>query len=105
MIVYSYKNYLIKLLIIYFICLGDVYAQNNGLDASPPQNIVPDIFEEVEKIIQTFDENNNTKINDEVTISELPDIDSGWIGILSNQDEGLGWNMWVGTDSAFAKIL
>ena len=105
MIVYSYKNYLIKLLIIYFICLGDVYAQNNGLDASPPQNIVPDSFEEIENINQTFDENNNTKINDEVTISELPNIDSGWIGILSNQDGGLGWNMWVGTDSVFAKIL
>jgi len=105
MIVYSYKNYLIKLLIIFYICLGNVYAENNGLDAAPPQNIVPDIFEEVEKIIQTFDENNNTKLNDEITISKLPNIDSGWIGILSNQDEGLGWNMWVGTDSAFAKIL
>ena len=41
----------------------------------------------------------------EVIIDDLPNNKPAWIGNLSLEDGGLGWNMWEGTDTTFAKIL
>ena len=85
----------------YFISL-QAFAQENDVDIqSPPQNIVPEILEE--EIIDT--EAASTNILNEVIIDDLPNNKPAWIGNLSFEDGGLGWNMWEGTDAAFAKIL
>ena len=102
MIVYSYKNIFINLLIIIFVLMSNVFAQEGVLNIyDPPQDIVPDVFEIKEEINDPLNLNNSG----EVTVSELPNTNVGWIGYLSIEEGGLGLEMWKGTDSTFAKTL
>ena len=98
-------NYIVvilyKLFFFYFILLQAFDQENDGDIKSPPQNIVPEISEDEIK----DNEEANTNILNEVTIDDLPNNKPSWIGNLSVEDGGLGWNMWEGTDAAFAKIL
>ncbi len=40
-----------------------------------------------------------------VRISDLPTARPGWTGVLDEDDGGLGWSMWDGTDAALAARL
>ena len=102
MIVYSYKNVFVNLLIIIFIFIRNVSAQEDISDIyTQPQNIVPDAFKEKEEIDypQAINKNN------EVIITELPITNIRWIGNLGKKDGGLGLEMWKGTDSTFALTI
>lgn len=102
MIVYSYKNFFVNLLIIIFIFIRNVSAQEDISDIyTQPQNIVPDAFKEKEEIAypQAINKNN------EVMITELPITNIRWIGNLGKKDGGLGLEMWKGTDSTFALTI
>ena len=102
MIVYSYKNFFVNLLIIIFILIRNVSAQEDISDIyTQPQNIVPDAFKEKEEIDypQAINKNN------EVMITELPITNIRWIGNLGKKDGGLGLEMWKGTDSTFALTI
>ena len=102
MIVYSYKNFFVNLLIIIFIFIRNVSAQEDISDIyTQPQNIVPDAFKEKEEIDypQAINKNN------EVMITELPITNIRWIGNLGKKDGGLGLEMWKGTDSTFALTI
>lgn len=102
MIVYSYKNFFVNLLIIIFIFIRNVSAQEDISDIyTQPQNIVPDAFKEKEEIDypQAINKNN------EVIITELPITNIRWIGNLGKKDGGLGLEMWKGTDSTFALTI
>ncbi len=102
MTVYSYKNIFINLLIIIFVLMSNVFAQEDVPNIyDPPQDILPDVFEIKEEINDPLNLNNS----DEVTVSELPNTNVGWIGYLSIEEGGLGLEMWKGTDSTFAKTL
>jgi hypothetical protein len=102
MSVYSYKNIFINLLIIIFIFIKNVSAEENIADIyTQPQNIVPDAFNEKEEI----DNPEAINENDEVMITELPSSNIGWIGNLGKKDGGLGLEMWKGTDSTFAQTI
>ena len=102
MIVYSYKKFFVNLLIIIFILIRNVSAQEDISDIyTQPQNIVPDAFKEKEEIDypQAINKNN------EVMITELPITNIRWIGNLGKKDGGLGLEMWKGTDSTFALTI
>ena len=102
MIVYSYKKFFVNLLIIIFIFIRNVSAQEDISDIyTQPQNIVPDVFKEKEEIDypQAINKNN------EVMITELPITNIRWIGNLGKKDGGLGLEMWKGTDSTFALTI
>ena len=102
MIVYSYKKFFVNLLIIIFIFIRNVSAQEDISDIyTQPQNIVPDAFKEKEEIDypQAINKNN------EVMITELPITNIRWIGNLGKKDGGLGLEMWKGTDSTFALTI
>ena len=102
MIVYSYKKFFVNLLIIIFIFMRNVSAQEDISDIyTQPQNIVPDAFKEKEEIDypQAINKNN------EVMITELPITNIRWIGNLGKKDGGLGLEMWKGTDSTFALTI
>ncbi|MBT3939659.1 MAG: hypothetical protein HOF44_08125 [Pelagibacterales bacterium] len=102
MIVYSYKKFFVNLLIIIFILIRNVSAQEDISDIyTQPQNIVPDAFKEKEEIDypQAINKNN------EVIITELPITNIRWIGNLGKKDGGLGLEMWKGTDSTFALTI
>jgi len=88
--------------------MNAAYTQDESvIDQSQPQNLVP----EVEDGIDISNEDNNVvkSIDDsksiEVTVTELPKLSPSWIGVLSDQDNGLGWNMWEGTDANFVNML
>ena len=99
---YSYiVVFIYKLFFFYFMSFQAFAQENDGDILSPPQNIVPEILEE--EIIDN--EATSTNILNEVIIDDLPNNKPVWIGNLSFEDGGLGWNMWEGTDAAFAKIL
>ncbi len=102
MIFYSYKKFFVNLLIIIFILIRNVSAQEDISDIyTQPQNIVPDAFKEKEEIDypQAINKNN------EVMITELPITNIRWIGNLGKKDGGLGLEMWKGTDSTFALTI
>ena len=102
MIVYSYKKFFVNLLIIIFIFIKNLSAQEDISDIyTQPQNIVPDAFKEKEEIDypQAINKNN------EVMITELPITNIRWIGNLGKKDGGLGLEMWKGTDSTFALTI
>ena len=102
MIVYSYKKFFVNLLIIIFIFIRNVSAQEDISDIyTQPQNIVPDAFKEKEEIVYPQAINNNN----EVMITELPITNIRWIGNLGKKDGGLGLEMWKGTDSTFALTI
>jgi hypothetical protein len=102
MIVDNYKIIFVNLLIIIFMFIKNVSAQEDIADIyTQPQNIVPDAFKEKEEIdyTQVINENN------EVMIKELPITNIRWIGSLGKKDGGLGLEMWKGTDSTFAQTI
>jgi len=102
MIVDNYKIIFVNLLIIIFMFIKNVSAQEDIADIyTQPQNIVPDAFKEKEEIdyTQVINENN------EVMITELPITNIRWIGSLGKKDGGLGLEMWKGTDSTFAQTI
>ena len=100
----SYSSLAITIctLFFFYIIAFQLFAQetNNDIELSP-QNIVPEIIEDEIKENESI----NTNILNEVVIDDLPNNNPSWIGNLSFEDGGLGWNMWEGTDSSFAKIL
>ena len=101
MISYSFR--IISIFIIFFFSsfLNVLFAQEdiNNID-STPQNIVPEIPEtEKNNIIS------NTNKSNTVSVTDLPKSNPSWIGSLSFDDGGLGWDMWKDTDVSFAKLL
>jgi len=109
MIVYKFLYSILKVFLFLIFFLNTLYAQENIIiDGESPENLVPDI--ENETVIENIEEekiDNGTSNNlsSEVTITELPKIAPGWVGVISNQEFGLGWDMWEGTDSIFVKML
>ena len=60
MTVYSYKNIFINLLIIIFVLMSNVFAQEDVPNIyAPPQNLVPDVFEIKEEINDPLNLNNS----------------------------------------------
>jgi hypothetical protein len=92
---------LFTILFFYFPMLNLFAQDNNENIDSKPQNIVPNVSEIEIKSNEQLD----AGIFSEVTIADLPIDNPSWIGNLSIEDGGFGWNMWNGTDSAFAKVL
>ena len=101
MISYSLRIISIFIIIFFSIFLKVLFAQEdiNNIDSSP-QNIVPDIPE-----IETNTNLVNSDKLSTVTVSDLPKNNPSWIGNLSYDDGGLGWDMWKDTDLSFAKLL
>ena len=101
MISYSFR--IISIFIIFFFSsfLNVLFAQEDINNVgSTPQNIVPEIPEtEKNNIIS------NTNKSNTVSVTDLPKINPSWIGSLSFDDGGLGWDMWKDTDVSFAKLL
>jgi len=102
MISYNYRIISVYIIFFFSFLTANLFAQDNlnNIDSSP-QNIVPEIIENDRKNI----EESNSDVINEVTVSDLPKNNPSWIGNLSIEDGGLGWNMWQGTDSTFAKFL
>ena len=108
MIVYKYIYSIFKILIFFIFYVSVSYAQQSeNAENISPQNLVPEI--ENVNSIDNVKANNNEPVNGElskdITITELPKIAPSWIGILSDDESSLGWNMWEGTDSSFVKML
>ena len=97
---YIYKFKYI-LFFFYFFSFSISAQEYEGNVEVTPQNIVPEINEAeiIEEVII------NENITNEIIIDDLPNNNPSWIGNLSSEDGGLGWKMWEGTDSLFAKFL
>ena len=70
-----------------------------------PRNIVPEVTNNEIDDANNNQSENATSVVDNVAVSELPKVSPGWLGILSEEEGGLGWEMWKGTDASFAKNL
>ena len=108
MILYNISHFIFRIILFVILFMNAAYTQDESvIDQSQPQNLVP----EVEDGIDISNEDNNVvkSIDDsksiEVTVTELPKLSPSWIGVLSDQDNGLGWNMWEGTDANFVNML
>lgn len=102
MISYKYIFKSIYILLFFYFFSFNLFAQEDiGNVEVSPQNIVPEINED--EIIEKVTIQND--ITNEIIIDDLPNDNPSWIGNLSLEEGGLGWNMWEGTDSSFAKIL
>ena len=108
MIVYNISHFIFRIFLFVILLMNAAYTQDESvIDQSQPQNLVP----EVEDGIDTSNEDNNVvkSIDDsksiEVTVTELPKLRPSWIGVLSDQENGLGWNMWEDTDANFVNML
>ena len=107
-----FKMNLSKINILIFICfiVFESFAQEKDFGSEEyvnqtgsPKNIVPDIIKEEVEVYNGPAK--DLDAIDAVSVSELPKIDAGWVGILSEEERSLGWNMWSGTDRNFAKVL
>ena len=101
MISYSFRIIIIFITFFFYIFLKVLFAQENinNIDSSP-QNIVPEITE-----IETNNNFVNSNTLNTVKVSDLPKSNPSWIGSLSFDDGGLGWDMWKDTDLSFVKLL
>ena len=101
MISYSFRIITIFIIFFFSIYLNNLSAQEDikNIDSSP-QNIVPEITE-----IETNNNFVNSNTLNTVKVSDLPKSNPSWIGSLSFDDGGLGWDMWKDTDLSFVKLL
>lgn len=110
MIAYKVLYSIFKLCMCFFLYLRILDAQEiNENQQANPQNLVPEIETEILNSPEKPGVNNNftndSQLEKDITITELPKISPTWIGIISDEEAGLGWNMWEGTDSSFVKML
>ncbi len=93
-----------KIIFIYLFFATIIYAQENiESNQTSPQNLVPEVTNTDH--LNITESLNSENINKEVTITELPVIAPSWIGVISDSNQSLGWDMWEGTDAKFVKML
>ena len=108
MILYNILFFIFRIFLFVLLLMNIAYTQDESImDKSQPQNLVPEVEDSIDKSNDNNDvvKSIENRKSIEVKVTELPKLKPSWVGVLSDQENGLGWNMWEGTDANFVNML